>query len=112
MQNVPAVTVPRDPLLTSYLHTAWNESNRTLRMTSSWYSVYSTSWSILKPSYLAINNNDNKNNIATYNQFHNILRLFDVLPNFPLTTSETMGDYYLYTWYKRAVLWVAERLKT
>ena len=29
------------------------------------------------------------------NQFHNILRLFDVLPNFPLATSETMGDYYL-----------------
>ena len=27
-----------------------------------------------------------------YNQFHNILRLFDVLPNFPFTT---MGDYYL-----------------
>ena len=26
-----------------------------------------------------------------YNQFHNILRLFDVLPNFPFTTSETMG---------------------
>ena len=31
----------------------------------------------------------------TYNQFHNILRLFDVLPNFPFTLSETMGDYYL-----------------
>ena len=30
-----------------------------------------------------------------YNQFHNILRLFDVLPNFPFTTSEMMGDYYL-----------------
>ena len=30
-----------------------------------------------------------------YNQFQNILRLFDVLPKFPLTTSETMGDYYL-----------------
>ena len=29
------------------------------------------------------------------NQFHNILRLFDVLPTFPFTTSETMGDYYL-----------------
>ena len=29
------------------------------------------------------------------NQFHNILRLFDVLLNFPFTTSETMGDYYL-----------------
>ena len=32
---------------------------------------------------------------GTYNQFHNILRLLDVLPNFPFTTSETMGDYYL-----------------
>ena len=30
---------------------------------------------------------------------HNILRLFDVLPNFPFTTSETMRDYYLQTWY-------------
>ena len=30
-----------------------------------------------------------------YNHFHNILRLFDVLPNFPFTTSEAMGDYYL-----------------
>ena len=30
---------------------------------------------------------------TTYNQFHNILRIFDVLPNFPFTTSETMGDY-------------------
>ena len=34
-------------------------------------------------------------NLGTYNQFHNILRLFDVLPNFPFTTSETMCDYYL-----------------
>ena len=33
-----------------------------------------------------------KRNFAD-NQFHNILRLFDVLPNFPFTTSETMGDY-------------------
>ena len=31
----------------------------------------------------------------TYNQFHNILRLFNVLPNFPFTTSETMCDYCL-----------------
>ena len=30
-----------------------------------------------------------------YNQFHNILRLFDVLPNFLFTTSKTMCDYYL-----------------
>ena len=25
--------------------------------------------------------------------FHKILRIFDVLPNFPLTTSETKRDY-------------------
>ena len=31
----------------------------------------------------------------TYNQFHSILRHFDVLPNFPFTTSETMGDWQL-----------------
>ena len=31
------------------------------------------------------------------NQFHNILRLLDVLPNFLFTTSETMGHYYLET---------------
>ena len=29
------------------------------------------------------------------NHFYNILRFFDVLPNFPFTTSETMRDYYL-----------------
>ena len=41
-------------------------------------------------------------------QFHNILRLFNVLPNFPFTTSEAMGGYYLQRWYVR----VAKRLKT
>ena len=30
-----------------------------------------------------------------HNHFHNILRLFDVLSNFPYTPSETMLDYYL-----------------
>ena len=29
------------------------------------------------------------------NQFHNVLRLFHDLPDFPFTTSETMCDYYL-----------------
>ena len=29
-----------------------------------------------------------------YNQFHNILGLFDVLPNFLCTASETICDYY------------------
>ena len=33
--------------------------------------------------------------LCTCNLFHNILRLFDVLPNFPFTTSETMANYYL-----------------
>ena len=28
-----------------------------------------------------------------YNLGHNILRLFDVLPNFPFTTNETNRDY-------------------
>ena len=30
-----------------------------------------------------------------YNHFQNILRLFDDLPKFTFTTSETMHDYYL-----------------
>ena len=46
------------------------------------------------------------------NHFHNSLRLFDVLPNFPFTTSETMDDYYLSTWYIRVPSRVAERAKT
>ena len=39
----------------------------------------------------------NKNHYisTTCNHFHNILRPLDVLSNFPLTTSETMRDYYL-----------------
>ena len=44
--------------------------------------------------------------------FYNILRLFDVLPNFSFTTSETMGDYYLETWYIPVDSRVAERLMT
>ena len=52
-----------------------------------------------------------KGKISTYNQFHDILRLFDVFPNFPFTTSETMRDYHLYTWYV-PVARVAERLQT
>ena len=47
-----------------------------------------------------------------HNQFHNILRLLDVLPNFLFTTSETMGHYYLETQYVRVASQVAERLKT
>ena len=29
------------------------------------------------------------------NQFHNILTLSNAVPNFPFTTSEMNGDYYL-----------------
>ena len=36
-----------------------------------------------------------KQKTSNYNHFHNILRIVDVLPNFPFTISETMGDYYL-----------------
>ena len=49
---------------------------------------------------------------ASNNQFHNVLRLFDLLPNFLFTTSETMDDYYLQTWYIRVTSPVAERRKT
>ena len=38
---------------------------------------------------------DHRHISIIYNHFHNILILFDVLPNFPFTTSETMRDYYL-----------------
>ena len=34
-----------------------------------------------------------------YDRFHNILRLFDVLPNLLFTTSETIGDII----YKHAI---------
>ena len=34
-----------------------------------------------------------KENFAD-NHFYNVLRHFDVLTNFPFTTSETMRDYY------------------
>ena len=46
---------------------------------SSLYNKFITSWT----------------SMFNYNHVHNILRLFDLLPNFPFTTSETMGDYYL-----------------
>ena len=39
-----------------------------------------------------------------YNLGRNILRLFDVSTDFPLTTSETMCNYYLKTWYMRVAL--------
>ena len=35
--------------------------------------------------------------VTTCNQFHNILRPFNVLTNVPLTTRKTMGDYNLQT---------------
>ena len=37
---------------------------------------------------------ETENVLSFHNHFHNILRLFDVLSNFPFTTSETMRDYY------------------
>ena len=49
---------------------------------------------------------------TTSNQFYNILRLFDVSLYLPFIRSETMRDYYLYTWYIRVASRVAKRLKT
>ena len=33
--------------------------------------------------------------INTPDHNHNMMRFFDVLPNFPFTTKETMCEYYL-----------------
>ena len=33
------------------------------------------------------------NPVSTQNHFYNILRLFDILPNFPFTTSETKNNH-------------------
>ena len=41
--------------------------------------------------------NKYRSEMTNHNQFHNILRLFDVLPNFPFTTSETMC-VFTYKW--------------
>ena len=49
---------------------------------------------------------------TSHNHNHNILRLFDVLPNFSFTTSETMRYYYLSNMYIRVASRVTKRLKT
>ena len=50
--------------------------------------------------------------VATHNNFHNILRPFNALLNFPFTTSETVRDHYLQTRNILVVSRVAKRLKT
>ena len=40
-------------------------------------------------------NSGNPRLALSYNHFHNILRISDVLPNFTFTSSEAMCDYYL-----------------
>ena len=51
-----------------------------------------------------------KENFAN-NQFHNILRLVDVLPNFLFSTSGMMGEYYSQTWDIRVASRIAKQLK-
>ena len=48
----------------------------------------------------------------SYNYFHNILRLFDALPNVPFTTSEMMRDYYFETRYVRISARVVKRFQS
>ena len=55
--------------------------------------LFQNVWSILY--YYDMNSLFLVENKKGCNQHHNILRLFDVLPNFSFTTSETIGDYYL-----------------
>ena len=40
------------------------------------------------------------------------MRVFDVAPNFPFTTGEMMGDYYLQTCNIKVASRVAKQLKT
>ena len=47
------------------------------------------SYQILKPSRFILSLSVTFN-IKSYNHFYNILRLFDVLPNFSFTTNETL----------------------
>ena len=44
---------------------------------------------------LAVNKDINAKENFPDNYFDKMLRLFNVLPNFPFTKSETMGDYDL-----------------
>ena len=51
------------------------------------------SYLILIPTLKKVFSLDNRVcTFFTYNHFHNIMRLFDVLQNFPFTTSETIGN--------------------
>ena len=50
---------------------------------------------IFFPAFFSKSSNLNHECGKGYNHFHNILRLFDVLLNFPFTTRESMGHYYL-----------------
>ena len=38
-----------------------------------------------------------RENFSCYDHGHNIMRIFDVLPNFPFNTSEMKPDYYKQT---------------
>ena len=67
-----------------------NNDNKIIR---AWY--LSSKRPVCRSIVNQTNGGASRTKLSTYNQLYNILRLFDVLPNFPLTTSETMGDYYL-----------------
>ena len=46
-----------------------------------------------KPGLVRVNQDIKRKNNFLENHGHNILRLFNVLPNFPFTTSEKKCDY-------------------
>ena len=46
------------------------------------------------------------------NHGHNIMRIFDVLPHFPFTTSERKSRLLVLNWFIRVASRVSERLKT
>ena len=59
----------------------------------------------------AVNKDRKRKENFAGNRAHNILKLFDVLPNFLLTTSETKQDYFYETWYTRLLQELLNYLK-
>ena len=76
------------------------------------HGIYEYPYELLNDLILTILGNKKQKKILAESRFDNILKLCDSLPNFPFTTSETMRDYYLWTWYTRVAPRTAEPLNT
>ena len=86
---------------TSFSQESWDESNKIKKSQKHLWP-----WGVRPKNYIwAIWTQKRYQAISPepYNHFQNILRLFDVLPDFPFAASETIRDYYLTTWHMAVV---------